>query len=79
LFSHVPLLSDILILLTEILLKLAYSIFFFVSHTDLVHYIKKNYGSDFCTSVAGYPEGTEMQKYENKNPTLHHTAQLLCC
>lgn len=26
--------------------------------TDLVRYIKKNYGSYFCTSVAGYPEGT---------------------
>ena len=24
---------------------------------DLVRYIKKNYGSYFCTSVAGYPEG----------------------
>ena len=26
--------------------------------TDLVRYIKKNYGTYFCTSVAGYPEGT---------------------
>jgi Methylenetetrahydrofolate reductase len=43
------------------------------SYTDLVHYIKKNYGSDFCTSVAGYPEGATIIKTKTHTAPHHST------